>query len=56
MADICKRTTVFVRDAEVSARLYDTVFGMTRWMDTPFTMSGSQVAGGGRATKRGWPL
>ena len=33
MANICKRTTVFGRDAEVSALWYETVFGMARWMD-----------------------
>lgn len=46
MADICKRTTVFVRDAEASARWYEAVFGMTRWMDVPFTLSGTQLAAG----------
>lgn len=46
MADICKRTTVFVRDVEASAHWYETVFGMTRWMDTGFTLSGTQLAAG----------
>lgn len=45
-ADIIKRTTLIVRDAEVSARWYEAVFGMTRWMDTPFTLSGTQLAAG----------
>jgi catechol 2,3-dioxygenase-like lactoylglutathione lyase family enzyme len=46
MADIVKRTTLMVRDAERSARWYEEVFGMTRWMDTPFTLSGTQLAAG----------
>lgn len=41
-----KRTTLMVRDAEQAARWYETVFGMTRWMDTPFTLSGTQLAAG----------
>lgn len=45
-ADIIKRTTLIVRDAEASARWYESVFGMTRWMDTPFTLSGTQLAAG----------
>lgn len=44
--DIVKRTTLIVRDAERSACFYQTVFGMTRWMDTPFTLSGIQLAAG----------
>ncbi|WP_417619567.1 VOC family protein [Parasphingorhabdus sp.] len=46
MTDIIKRTTVMVRDAERAARWYELVFGMTRWMDTPFTLSGDQLAAG----------
>lgn len=46
MADILKRTTVFVRDAERAADWYGQVFGMARWMDTPFTLSGTQLAAG----------
>jgi catechol 2,3-dioxygenase-like lactoylglutathione lyase family enzyme len=46
MADILRRTTIIVRDAEVSARFHEQVFGMTRWMDTPFTLSGRQLAAG----------
>jgi catechol 2,3-dioxygenase-like lactoylglutathione lyase family enzyme len=46
MADIVKRTTLMVRDAERAARWYETVFGMTRWMDTPFVLSGTQLAAG----------
>jgi len=46
MADQIKRTTFMVRDAEKAAQWYETVFGMTRWMDTPFTLSGTQLAAG----------
>ena len=46
MADILRRTTLMVRNAEVAAHWYETVFGMTRWMDTPFTLSGGQLAAG----------
>ncbi|OQW73434.1 MAG: hypothetical protein BVN33_10050 [Proteobacteria bacterium ST_bin13] len=44
--DIIKRTTLMVRDAEAAARWYEAVFGMTRVMDTPFTLSGTQLAAG----------
>jgi catechol 2,3-dioxygenase-like lactoylglutathione lyase family enzyme len=46
MTDEIKRTTLMVRDAERSAQWYEQVFGMTRWMDTPFTLSGMQLAAG----------
>ena len=46
MADIIKRTTLMVRDAEKAAQWYENVLGMTRWMDTPFTLSGQQLATG----------
>ncbi len=46
MADIIKRTTLMVRDGDRAAHWYETVFGMTRWMDTPFTLSGTQLAAG----------
>jgi len=45
-ADIIKRTTLMVRDADAAARWYENVFGMTRIMDTPFTLSGTQLAAG----------
>ncbi len=45
-ADIIKRTTLMVRDAERAAAWYEHVFGMSRWMDTPFTLSGTQLAAG----------
>ena len=48
MTDICKRTTVFVRDTEASARWYESVFGMSRWTDTDFTLSGTQLAAGNK--------
>jgi catechol 2,3-dioxygenase-like lactoylglutathione lyase family enzyme len=46
MADVLRRTTLMVRDADVAAHWYESVFGMTRWMDTPFTLSGAQLAAG----------
>lgn len=48
MVDIVKRTTLMVRDAEAAAQWYASVFGMTRWMDTPFTLSGTQLAAGNK--------
>lgn len=46
MVDEIKRTTLMVRDAERAAAWYQHVFGMSRWMDTPFTLSGQQLAAG----------
>jgi catechol 2,3-dioxygenase-like lactoylglutathione lyase family enzyme len=46
VTDILKRTTLMVRDAERAAHWYEQVFGMRRWMDTPFTLSGTQLAAG----------
>jgi catechol 2,3-dioxygenase-like lactoylglutathione lyase family enzyme len=46
MTDILRRTTLMVRDADAAACWYESVFGMTRWMDTPFTLSGTQLAAG----------
>lgn len=46
MVDTIKRTTLMVRDADASARWYESVFGMSRWMDVPFTLSGTQLAAG----------
>ena len=37
-----------VRDGDVAAHWYETVFGMSRWMDTPFTLSGEQLAAGSK--------
>jgi catechol 2,3-dioxygenase-like lactoylglutathione lyase family enzyme len=53
MTDVLRRTTIIVRDAEASACWYEEVFGMTRWLDTPFTLSGRQLAAGnaGDATR-----
>jgi len=44
--DVVKRTTVMVRNAEQAAQWYENVLGMKRWMDTPFTLSGNQLASG----------
>lgn len=46
MPEIIKRTTLIVRDAEKAAQWYENVLGMSRWMDTPFTLSGEQLAAG----------
>ena len=46
MTDILKRTTLMVRDGDRAAHWYETVFGMRKWMDTPFTLSGTQLAAG----------
>ncbi|MEL7028347.1 MAG: VOC family protein [Pseudomonadota bacterium] len=46
MADTIKRTTLIVRDAEAAANWYADVFGMTRWFDKPFTLSGVGLAAG----------
>jgi len=46
MTNIIKRTTLMVRDVEKAAIWYETIFGMTRWMDVPFTLSGTQLAAG----------
>lgn len=46
MADQIKRTTIMVRDADKAIEWYQSVFGMTVWMDTPFTLSGNQLAAG----------
>ena len=48
MPDIIKRTTLMVRDAEKAACWYESVLGMRRWMDTPFTLSGTQLAAGSK--------
>ena len=44
--EVIKRTTVMVRDAEKAACWYEDVLGMSRWMDTPFVLSGNQLATG----------
>ena len=46
MANIVKRTTLMVREAEAAARWYEQVFGMRRWLDTPFTLSGIGLPAG----------
>lgn len=35
-----------VRDGDAAKNWYEQVFGMTAWMDTPFTLSGNQLAAG----------
>lgn len=51
MPDIVKRTTLIVRDADRAAAWYAMVFGMSRWMDTPFTLSGNQLAAGAKGDR-----
>ena len=51
MTDIVKRTTLMVRDAEAAAGFLERVFGMTRAMDTPFTLSGEQLAAGAKGDR-----
>ncbi len=46
MTDVIKRTTLMVRDAERAAIWYEEVLGMTRWMDVPFELTGTQLAAG----------
>ena len=46
MANIVKRTTLIVRDIEKSRRWYEQVLGMTVWMDTEVTLSGTGMAAG----------
>lgn len=51
MPDIVKRTTLMVRDAERAAQWYENVLGMSRWMDVPFELSGTQLAAGKKGDK-----
>ena len=51
MTNIIKRTTLLVRDAEAAANWYSEVFGMKRWLDTPFTLSGIGLAIGDAGDK-----
>ena len=44
--NIVKRTTLLVRDMARSKRWYETVLGMTVWMDTEFVLSGQGLAAG----------
>lgn len=46
MTDEIKRTTLMVRDGDRAKEWYETVFSMKSWMDTPFTLSGNQLAAG----------
>ena len=51
MSNILKRTTLLVRNAEAAADWYFEVFGMKRWLDTPFTLSGVGLAIGNKGDK-----
>lgn len=51
MTDIVRRTTLLVRDVEKAAQWYEEVLGMRRWMDVPFTLSGTQLAAGKKGDK-----
>lgn len=51
MSDVLKRTTLIVRDAGRASSWYQEVFGMTPWLDTPFTLSGNQLAAGAKGDK-----
>jgi catechol 2,3-dioxygenase-like lactoylglutathione lyase family enzyme len=51
VSNILKRTTLLVRDAEKSAAWYSEVFGMKRWLNTPFTLSGVGLAIGEKGDK-----
>lgn len=44
MGDILRRTALMVRNAECAAHWYENVFGMTRGVDTSFTLSGERLA------------
>ena len=46
MNNIVKRTTLIVRDMAASLRWYEDVMGMTVWMDTEVTLSGTGMAAG----------
>ena len=46
MTNIVKRTTLIVRDVDTSRRWYEQVLGMTVWMDTEVTLSGTGMAAG----------
>lgn len=46
MTNIVKRTTLIVRDIAASREWYERVLGMTVWMDTEVTLSGTGMAAG----------
>jgi catechol 2,3-dioxygenase-like lactoylglutathione lyase family enzyme len=46
MTDLLRRTTLIVADADRAAQFHESVFGWTRYLDTPFTLSGMQLAAG----------
>ena len=44
--NIIKRTTLFVRDIQVSRHWYEYVLGLTVWYDNEFILSGQGLAAG----------
>ena len=46
MKNIVRRTTLIVRDIEVSVRWYEQVVGMTRYYDNEVVLSGEGLAAG----------
>ena len=46
MHNVIKRTTLIVRDMQKSQRWYEYVMGMSVWMDTEVTLSGTGMAAG----------
>jgi len=51
MKTVIRRTTLIVRDIEKSARWYEHVLGLTRWYDSPYTLSGIGLAAGKKGDK-----
>ena len=51
MKNIIKRTTLFVRDMEISKSWYEEVLGLTVWMDDIVTLSGTGMPAGGAGDK-----
>jgi catechol 2,3-dioxygenase-like lactoylglutathione lyase family enzyme len=51
MKNIIKRTTLFVRDMEVSKTWYEDVLGFSVWMDDIVTLSGTGMPAGGAGDK-----
>lgn len=51
MQNIVKRTTLMVRDMAKSIQWYQSVMGMSVWMDTEFVLSGDGLAAGNAGDK-----
>ena len=51
MKNIIKRTTLFVRDMELSKSWYEDVLGLSVWMDDVVTLSGTGMPAGGVGDK-----